>query len=121
MSRLGDGGGGDGFHRLYGHGGAEEDAGGDVVEGGEDEGGGEIEIHDERQRENDGDVSAEVADGAAQLGEEGSLEAEGGRDAAAHPVDVPGEERCGGCGLRRVVGHVGDCVLCVWQCERVVD
>lgn len=84
---LRDGGGGDGFHGLDGHRGAEEDAGGDVVEGGEDEGGGEVEIDDQRQRKNYRDVGAQVAHGAAQLGEEGGLQAERGGDAAAPPVE----------------------------------
>lgn len=114
MGGLRDSDGGDGFHGLDGHWGAEEGAGGDVIEGCEDEGGGEVEIDDERERENDGDVGAEVADGATQLGEEGGLEAEGVRDAVVNPSEVPVEEGGSGCGLRRLVGHGGgNCVLCV--------
>lgn len=62
MSRLSDGDGGDGFHRLNGHRNAEEEAGGDVVESGEDQGGSEVEVRDQSESENNGDVSAEVAD-----------------------------------------------------------
>lgn len=43
---FGDGDGGDGFHGLDGHRDAEEEAGGEVVEGGEDEGGAEVEVGD---------------------------------------------------------------------------
>lgn len=46
MGGLGDGDGGDGFHRLDGHRDVEEEAGGDVVESSEDESGGEIQIRD---------------------------------------------------------------------------
>ncbi|GMP65506.1 hypothetical protein CsSME_00026259 [Camellia sinensis var. sinensis] len=56
---FGDGDGGDGFHGLDGHGGAEKEAGGDVVEGGEDERG-------------------EVADGAPKFGPDRGFEAEVG-------------------------------------------
>lgn len=45
--RLCDGYSGDGLHGLDGHRDVEEEAGGDVVEGGEDEGGAEVEVRDE--------------------------------------------------------------------------
>lgn len=76
MGGLGDGDGGDGLHGLDGHGDAEEDAGGDVVEGGEDEGGGEVEVGHQGEGQDDGDVGAEVADGAGELRREGGLQAE---------------------------------------------
>lgn len=91
---VGDGNGGDGFHGLDRHRGPEEEAGGDVVEGGEDEGGAEVEVRDEGEGEDDGDVGAEVADGAAELGPEGGLEADGGRDReAVAPPPATWEER----------------------------
>lgn len=44
---LGDSHGGDGLHGLDWHGDAEEEAGSDVVKGGEDESGAEVEVGDE--------------------------------------------------------------------------
>lgn len=101
MRCLRDGNGGDRLHRLDRHRRTEENSGGYVVEGGEDECGGEIEVGDEREGQHYGDVGAEVADGAAELGEEGGLEAEGSRDAVAPSVEVVAR----GGGFRRVVGH----------------
>ena len=78
MGGRGDGDGGDGFHGLNGHGDSEEDTGDGVVEGGEEEGGAEVEAVDEREGEYDGNIGAEIADGAAELGPEGCFEAEAG-------------------------------------------
>lgn len=76
MGCLRHGDGGDRLHGLDGHGGAEEDSSCDVVESGEDKGGGEVKVGDQCEGQYYGDVGAEVADGPAQLGEEGGLEAE---------------------------------------------
>lgn len=96
---LGDGDGGDGLHGLDRHGDGEKEASEDVVEGGEDEGGGEVEVVDEGESEDDGDVGAEVADGAAQLRPDRGLEAEaggeGGEEALALAPPLVGEEERG--------------------------
>lgn len=65
MRGFGDGDGSNGFHGLDGHGDAEEETGSDVVEGGEDESGAEVEVGDEGEGKYYGDISAEVAYGAA--------------------------------------------------------
>ncbi|PON89419.1 hypothetical protein TorRG33x02_147700, partial [Trema orientale] len=94
--RLGDGDGGDGLHGLDRHGDAEEEAGGDVVESGEDEGGAEVEVGDQAEGQDYGDVRAQVADGAGELGAEGGFQAETRRDVGT-PLPAT-EERSGGGG-----------------------
>lgn len=89
---------GDGLHGLDGHGDGEEEAGEEVVEGGEDEGGGEVEVVDEGEGEDDGDVGTEVADGATQLRPDGGFEAEaggeGGEEVVAPPLAAEEERGC---------------------------
>ena len=72
--------GSDGLHGLHRHGEPEEEAGGDVVEGGEVE----VVEHDEGQR--DGDVRPEVSDGVRELCPKEAFELYGVREAA--PAEV---------------------------------
>ncbi|KAL6972827.1 hypothetical protein U1Q18_027001 [Sarracenia purpurea var. burkii] len=93
-----DGHGGDGLHGLNRHGDAEEKTGGDVVERREDEGGAEIEVRDEGEGQDYGDVSAEITDGASEFGPDGGLDTKAGgtrkaEEAVAPPL--PAEERGG--------------------------
>lgn len=85
--------GSDGLHGLDGHGDAEEEAGGEVIEGGEDEGGAEVEVGDEGEGQDDGDVGAEVTHCAGELGAERGFEAE-----VVAPPLVEEEWACGGGG-----------------------
>jgi len=97
--RRGERDGGDRLHGLHGHGDAKEQARGEVVERGEDERGAEVEVRRQRQREHNGDVGAQVADRAAQLGPDGRLEADGGEEEpGAAAAALAGEERVGGGG-----------------------
>lgn len=93
MGCLGDGDGGDGLHGLDGHRDVEEEACGDVVESSEDESGGEIEIGDESQGQDDGDEGAKIPDGAGEFRGKRVLEAE----TTAEPPASAGEKRSGRC------------------------
>jgi hypothetical protein len=64
---VGERGGGDGLHGLHGHRHAVDEAGGRVVDAGEDEGRAQVQVPGERQGEHDGNVGAQVAHGAVQL------------------------------------------------------
>ncbi|GFZ10276.1 biotin/lipoate A/B protein ligase family [Actinidia rufa] len=74
------------------------DLGGGEVGGfgdnGGDEGGAEVEVGNQGQGEDDGDVGAEVAHGTTELRPDGGLEAEVGGKAVAPPLTL--EERGGG-------------------------
>lgn len=104
MGRRRDGDCGDGFHRLNGHGDAEEEAGNGVVQSREDESGAEVEAVDEREGEDDGDVGSKVADSAAEFGPEGCFEAEAGgerREAGAEGTTELGGRIHGCCVVKQ--------------------
>jgi hypothetical protein len=57
---VGERGGGDGLHGLHGHRHAVDEAGGRVVDAGEDEGRAQVQVPGERQGEHDGNVGAQA-------------------------------------------------------------
>lgn len=97
---FGDGNGGNRLHGLDRHRDTEEEAGEDVVDGSEDEGGAHIKMVDKGEGQHYGDVGAQITHRSSQLRPYGGLEAkaggEGGEAVAPLPPPPPVMEE-GGC------------------------